>query len=128
MGIQITTTVSDAIYYEMMNQAQKNKQDVSDIARKILTEALTLLPMNEDDEEMLREEAAYKQMHPKLVRQYFGQNVAIYKGKLIDFDEDLVNLLRRVRRKYPSQIVLLREVKEEPDPILHFRSPRFVTS
>lgn len=43
---------------------------------------------------MQQEIEAYKEMHGKLVTDYLGMNVAIYQGRLIDYDADVVTLAR----------------------------------
>ena len=89
--------------------------------------ALSLIPnpVNENREAMLREVEAFKVMYPRLVEQYLGQYVAIYQGQVVDHDQDPIALLRRVKKQYPNQVVLRRKVEKRPEPVLHFRSPRF---
>ena len=69
---------------------------------------------------------AYKQMHSQLVQTYIGQFVAIYEGEIVDHDADKEALFLRVKDNFPDQIVLQRQVLAEPEPILRFRSPRFI--
>jgi hypothetical protein len=83
-------------------------------------------PVNENREAMLREVEAYKAMHSHLVQQYLGQYVAIYQGQVVDHDVDAIALLKRVKKHYPTQIVLRRKVEKQPEPVLQFRSPRFI--
>lgn len=82
-------------------------------------------PVHEQRASMLQEVQAYKAMHPMLVQKHLGEYVAILHGELIDYDKDPVALLLRVREKYPDQVVLQRKVEKQPEPVLHFRSPRF---
>ena len=37
---------------------------------------------------MTHEEKAYQEMHEELFAKYPGQHVAIYQGKLVDYDKD----------------------------------------
>ncbi len=75
---------------------------------------------------MLREEAAFRRLHPSLYKQYAGEYVAIYEEQLIDSDSDQVALYRRVRQQHPGKFVWIAPVKESPDEALVFRSPRFL--
>ncbi|MEM7531265.1 MAG: DUF5678 domain-containing protein [Chloroflexota bacterium] len=75
-------------------------------------------------ESLNREKEAYNRLHPLLKEKYFGKNVAIYKGELVDVDEDYISLYRRIREKYPDDVLWLSPVKEEPIGTVHPRSPR----
>jgi hypothetical protein len=80
------------------------------------------------DNEVEREKAAYFALHQVLWQKYPGQHVAIYNGELVDHDTDGVALSKRVYQRYPDQFVLIRQVEQEPDRVLYFRSPRFEAS
>jgi hypothetical protein len=75
---------------------------------------------------MLREVEAYKKMRSQLVSQFAGQFVAIHDGQLVDHDADKDALFFRIKKNFPNEIVLQRQVLENPDPVIHFRSPRFL--
>ncbi len=75
---------------------------------------------------MLREEAAFRKLHPSLYKQYAGEYVAIYNEQLIDSDSDQVDLYRRVRKQYPGKFIWIAPVKENPDEVFLFRSPRLL--
>ncbi|MEI2698768.1 MAG: hypothetical protein V9E94_10635 [Microthrixaceae bacterium] len=76
-----------------------------------------LLPDEDDDAEwqqaMIREEIAYRQLHPTLYPKYEGRNVAILEGQLVDYDTDSVALYQRIRQKYPGKFVLMTPVRAE---------------
>ncbi len=74
---------------------------------------------------MLQEVAAYEAMHNELLANHAGEFVAIYQGKLVDFDKNEVALLDRRRHNYRNQVVLIRRVEADPQPELVYRSPRF---
>ena len=78
-------------------------------------------------EQMLREQAAFDDMLDNLQSAYLNHYVAIHKGKLVDHDADIVALTNRTSEVYPEQIVLVRQVRSEPEPELQYRSPRFAT-
>ena len=75
---------------------------------------------------MLREEAAFRRLHPSLYKEYAGEYVAIQNEQLIDHDLNQVLLYRRMRQQHPGEFVWIAPVKENPDEILSFRSPRFL--
>ncbi len=127
MSEQITITVSGKVYQRIVEQAQQNRKNVSDLVNDVIANAFVpdTLVENPARDKMLQEIEAYKKMHSRLVKKYLGQFVAIYKGKLVDHDADKEVLFLRVKEKFPNQTVLQRQVLENPDPVLHFRSPRF---
>ena len=73
---------------------------------------------------MLEEIAAYEAMHAELCQQYLGRYVAIHQGALIDWDPDPIALHKRIRMQFPDKVVLSRKVHQEPERVLHVRSPR----
>ena len=75
---------------------------------------------------MSREEAAYQAMHEELLAQYAGQYVAIYQGKLADYDEDGSQLYQRVRQQYPGRFVLITPVESTAEETYEILSPRLI--
>ena len=73
-----------------------------------------------------KEEAAYRAMHSELFEKYAGQYVAVYKGELVDFDADESDLYRRIDKRYPYDVVLMKKVEKSSEKVYHFRSPRFI--
>ena len=80
----------------------------------------------EEIDSLRREVAAFHKIHPQLLEQHFGHYVAMYGGKVVDHDKDRIALMDRIYRDYPSETVLVRQVQQEPEQVLYFRSPRFV--
>lgn len=128
MSEQITVTVSNEIYRQIVKQAEAARRNVSDIVNDVLADTFSQpqSDINPARAKMLKEVEIYKSMHPSLVEKYLGQYVAIYQGELVDHDADQEALFFRVREQYPNQVVLQRQVLPEPDPVLHFRSPRLL--
>lgn len=126
MSEQITVTISNEIYRRIVKQAEANHRQISDIVNEVLTDTFSQgqNEANPAREKMLKEVEAYKKMYASLAEKYLGYYVAIYQGELVDQDIDKEALFFRIREKYPHQTVLQRQVLSEPDPILHFRSPR----
>jgi len=127
MSEQITITVPNKIFRQIAQKAKQNRKNVSDIVEDVVTNTFSqqISPSNPAREKMLQEIDAYKNMHASLVKTYLGQFVAIYNGQLVDHDPDKNVLFLRIKERFPNQIVLQRQVLADPDPILHFRSPRF---
>ncbi len=73
-----------------------------------------------------REYEALLKMKEKLMKdeKYRGKWVAIFGGKLIDFDEDDSALAKRVYEKYGYETILIDRVVEKEKP-LRFPSPKF---
>jgi len=73
-----------------------------------------------------REEAAFRALLPELLRERKGQFVAVLGGKVVDGDADEFILAKRVYRKYQKtkpRFVLIRQVREGNEELLHFDSP-----
>lgn len=76
-------------------------------------------------EKIRAETEAFNQQHEELLAKYSGQYVAIHNGLVIDHDQDLRTLHLRVFNRLGHIPVLLKQVTNEPDRELVFRSPRF---
>lgn len=78
------------------------------------------------DRETIRIEAeAFRAMHSELAAQYLGKYVAIHRKEVVDVDADFQALHTRIRSRFGQFPVLLRQVEQEPERALVFRSPRF---
>ena len=73
-----------------------------------------------------REESAFLEQHDALKATYLGQHVAMKDGEVVDHDTQIAELYTRMRQKFPNSFVLMKQVEETPDRIIHFRSPRLV--
>ena len=76
-------------------------------------------------EKIQAETEAFKQQREELLAKYSGQYVAVHNGQVIDHDQDLRTLHLRVFDQLGHLPVLLKQVTNEPDHELVFRSPRF---
>ena len=127
----ITVTIPQAVYQRAKRLAQQHNRPIDAIVAEALTLAEPLLAQQNiadarREKQMAEEEIAYQTMREDLLAKHAGEYVAIYRGQLIDHDQDEIALLRRLDAKYPNEVVLMRQVTAESEPILHFRSPRFV--
>lgn len=84
-----------------------------------------VFPAHERQAEMLQEVAAFEEQHQQLVEQYLNEYVAIHKGQVVDHDVDHLQLVRRIDRRYPDDIVLIRQVEPQLPRPLRAPSPRF---
>ncbi len=57
------------------------------------------------------ETRAFWNMHDRLLRTYPGQHIALYQGNVVDHDEDVSRLERRVRKQFDLLPVLIAPVK-----------------
>ena len=71
-----------------------------------------------------QEAEAFRDMHARLLTDIPGEYAAIYQGMLVDHDRDIVALLQRTEERFPGEPVLVRQVREEVEPVIHVRSPR----
>lgn len=79
-------------------------------------------------EKMKTETTAFERMYDQLVVQYLGRHVAIHNSELVDHDEDLLALRKRIRQRFGRMPILLRQVTPERDlPELIIRRPRLLS-
>ncbi len=124
MSVQVTLTISDALYRKARAQAQLTNQDPADILADAIVLGETPSMLTFRQAAMAKEKAAYQTLHAKLLANHKGKFVAIHQGKLVDQDEDQTTLLLRIRQHYPEQIVLITQVLPEADEVYTLRSPR----
>ena len=129
MEYTVSVTLSEDVYRIAEQAAQNSQRTIS----QVLSEQLALdfqpypsLHVSPQRAALQREIEAYHALHPELVTRFLGSYVAIYQGKLVDWDQSQAALLTRKQRDYADKIVLIRQVTQEVEPELHFRSPRLV--
>lgn len=94
-----------------------NLSDLADIAiRQYLR--------REAEKKIAQEETAFQTQHSRLLAQYNGRFVAMHHAQVIDHDQDEPALYLRVRQKYPSIGILIKQVTPESDVVWHIHSPR----
>lgn len=130
---QVTLKISGNLFTRAKQLTQLRKQKSPDELVDLLDQILASAEQSEaeieedwieNDPALQREMQAYIAMHPKLKKTHLGQHVAIYEGRLIDFDQDYDTLTRRIDTQYPEQFVWVSTVEEEPIKTFVFRSPR----
>ncbi len=65
----------------------------------------------------------FQAMHAELVKQYWGEYVALHNGQVVDHDPQFEALHGRIRERFGPKPILLRQVTTETERILTMRSP-----
>jgi hypothetical protein len=133
MEYTITLTIPENIYQEAKQQANRQHLSIEAVVSQRLRQLWQTTPESDTPTELLtpeeqlmwQEMEAYKALHPRLVKQYLGQYVAIYQGKLVDHDWDEEALMRRRLQNYPDAVVLVDQVELEPQHELYIPSLRW---
>jgi hypothetical protein len=99
--------------------AEQDARSISDI----VNEAVERYVRERQRAKLDKEIAAFEAIHAELRQKYLGQWVAINNQRLVDHDPDRLVLYRRTRSKYGHTSVLLREVTEQPQEEVWFRTP-----
>ena len=104
-----------------------------ELAIEVAADALVLKKVRTADDEDARdihkleiERDAFLRQHPSLLAQYRGEYVAMHEQRVIDHDPDIRTLHLRVFDRLGRTPVLLKQVTDEPERELVFRSPHFV--
>lgn len=124
--VTVTMSLPKRLYRRATALAQEQNRQVDDLVAEVLAEAIPAVYVSPDRARMEQEQAAYERMRESLLATHEGQYVAIHGGELVDADADLMTLVGRINADYPDQVVHIRLVRRGPEPVLHFRSPRFI--
>jgi len=124
MTKQVTLDLPDAVYEHMKQVATADNRSFAEILADAIVQAKPTLYVHPDRSAMQNEKAAFLAMHASLADEYEGQYVAIFQGQLIDHDQDVLALAGRIEHDYPGDVVLITKVVDQPNRVLHFRSPR----
>jgi hypothetical protein len=114
MSVQVTLNLPNELYRTAQRIAQTQRKDVADV----LVEAIQFEPpvggtTAEQSAALMREEAAFRVLHPQLRQTHLHQFVAIHKGQLLDSDPSQDTLKQRVQQTWPNAITLLKWVADE---------------
>ena len=124
--VTVTMSLPKRLYRRATALAQEQNRQVDDLVAEVLAEAIPAVYVSPDRARMEQEQAAYERMRESLLATHEGQYVAIHGGELVDADTDKMALVRRIVAAYSDRVVHIRLVSREPEPDLHFRSPRFL--
>lgn len=120
----LTVTLKPDIADQIEDLAQSARMDTDTVVDKALRIYLT----DYRRQKIQAETHAFEQQKETLLDLYHGQYVAMYNGQVIDHDPDLRTLHLRVFARLGHAIVLLKQVTDDPERELVFRSPRLVVS
>jgi hypothetical protein len=127
MEYTVSVTLSEDVYRIAEQTAQTTHRTIS----QVLSEQLALdfqpfpaLHVSPHRAALQREIEVYHRLHPELVKRFLHSYVAIYQGKLVDWDRSEAALLERKARDYAGKIVLIRQVTQDVEPELTLHSPR----
>ncbi|MBX3001248.1 MAG: hypothetical protein KF893_22195 [Caldilineaceae bacterium] len=121
MGQETTLSISHKTQVQLKKLAEVRGETVEALAETAIREYL-----RQDTRQRLSQEIeAYRSMHPDLLRQYLDEHVAVHQGKVVDHDLDQSALYLRVRKRYPHEVVWIRQVRPEVERTFTIRSPRF---
>ena len=107
-----------------MLQLEKAATERGDTPTTLVERIIRRFLHEETQHKMQREIEAFVAMHSQLREQYPDAYVAIHQGKLVDHDENQLDLYERIEEKYPYEVVLIRQVLPEAKRIYTFRSPK----
>lgn len=98
----------------LVERIKRLAADQAQPAEKVLETAVQAHLDRLEQEAIHAETEAFWDMHDELVRVYQGKHVAIYRGEVIDHDEDASRLEKRVREQFGELPVLIAPVKPGP--------------
>jgi hypothetical protein len=137
MAEQVTITIPEPLYRRARALAHARHSSLDFIIADALDRGLMDEPAivgevsespfsseGEAGKKIADETAAYEANHTRLIADHAGEYVAIFNGRLVDYDVDESTLLRRINSFYPDDIVLIKHVVPLPEPELRVRSPR----
>jgi hypothetical protein len=124
MTKQVTLDLPDAVYEHMKQVATADNRSFAQILADAIVQAKPTLYVHPERSAMQNEKVAFPAMHARLAEEYEDQYVAIFQGQLIDHDHDVLALAGRISRDHPKGVVLITKVADQPDRVIHFRSPR----
>ncbi|MDM8527732.1 DUF5678 domain-containing protein [Anaerolineales bacterium HSG24] len=110
--------VNREVWQRLEQDAQEESRPVTELVHEALEQYLHQRQLAK----IKREISAYQQLHPKLREKHLGQWVAIHNQTLVDYDDERVNLYRRIRAKYGQTAILIRQVMEHPTPEIRVRT------
>ena len=108
---------------ELREAVEKDATQEAKSVNEIVNEAVEQYVRERLRVKLDQEIAAYEAMHAELRRKYLGKWVAVHEQKLIDHDDDRAALYRRVRAKFGSLPVLIRQVTAQTSEDIRMRTP-----
>jgi hypothetical protein len=110
---------------ETLTQLAKVAQEKESTVEALVEQVIRQFLRQEAEQKMQQEAEAFQAMHADLMTRYSNQYVAVYHGQVIDHDPDQLALFLRIDQKYPDEIVLIRQVRPEVEPVYFVHSTRY---
>ena len=129
MAIPVTLLLPEPLYREAETIATARQKTVAQVLLERLLDDSPLRVSEQVDPEQAileHEVAAYKTLHPFLLKKYREQWVAIHHGQLVDSDWNEDALLTRLGQAFPGATILVRQVEAEADREIYVPSFHFV--
>lgn len=113
-------TLRSNLLIQLSKEAERRQKSVEELVNDWLEDQLWLEWHRKIGEESKR----FQEQHPRLLKQYEGQYIAMRDGVVLDHDPDLLALHTRIRTRYGDEPVLMTPVTAEPLQTFKIRSPR----
>jgi metal-responsive CopG/Arc/MetJ family transcriptional regulator len=107
-GTRFMSTIT--LQPQLMEQLEKVASEQAVELDELLENAVRAYLRRLEREKIRAEATAFQEMHARLTKTHLGQYVAIHINKIVDNDTDFQALHRRVRQRFGSRPVLLRQV------------------
>lgn len=114
-AIVLPQRLAEPLYHEAERQGIR----IEDLINNLVTQHLWQVKADK----LSNEVNAFRAMHGKLLAQYRGRYVALHEGQVVDSDADRRALYLRVRSRFGSTPVLIRQVNEIPEREFVVHSP-----
>ena len=97
----VNVPLSETTYQRMKRLAAARQRDVAETIAEYLAETLTRPNEPTLSQDILADEiATFEALKPDLLQTHPGEFVAIYQQEIVGFDQDEINLIRRVYEQY----------------------------
>ena len=114
-----TIVLRDDLRQTLEIKAKEKNKSINDIVNEAIEHYLE----QQQQAKLENEIAAYEKLYPELHQTYFTEWVAINNQKLVDHDKDRAALCQRIRAKYGSMPVLIRQVTHQVHNDIWLRTP-----
>ena len=109
----------------LMKQIEQLADETTRPVEQVLETAIRSYLDNLEQDAIRAETRAFWSMHDELVSAYSGQHIALYQGKVVDHDEDVTRLEKRIRKQFGQLPLLIAPVKPGQQSDLRWRGGRF---
>ncbi len=116
MGV---VSLDQELYEQIEEAAREHHTDVSEILQR----AVRMYLWEWRREQIAREHETYLRRYRELLKRHKGQYIAMYKGEVVDYDNEFEALYQRVRDRFGNAPVLITRVEKQP--ILEFTREGF---